>query len=122
MSFPTLAFDYLPGVVEKTELASERKVNFSPSTPKFQDKKLPETLVVDFSYDGNNPIPITLTKQPIPPQYGLVIYKTTGDNLALPYPEANPEITITNLDFEFMMAGSNQDRRTSMVNCQQFDR
>ncbi|WP_394140073.1 hypothetical protein [Vibrio chagasii] len=122
LSFPTLAFDFLPGVTEITELASEPPVNFSPSTPKFQDKKLPETLVVNFSYDGNNPISITLTKQPIPPQYGYVIYQTTGANLNLPYPEANPEITITKLIFQFMMAGSDQDRRKSMVNCQQFDR
>lgn len=122
LSFPTLALDFLPGVIEKTELVSAQTVNFSPSTPKFQDKRLPETLVVNFSYDGNNPIPITLTKQPIPPQYGYVIYQTTDSNLELPYPEANPEITISKLDFQFMMAGSDQDRRKSMVNCQQFDR
>lgn len=122
LSFPTLAFEFLPGVVEKEELVSEATVKFSPSTPKFQDKKLPETLVVNFSYDGNNPIPITLTKQPIPPSFGLVIYQTTDSNLALPYPEANPEITISNLQFQFTMAGSDQDRRKSMVNCQQFDR
>ena len=122
LSFPTLAFDFLPGVTEMTESVTDSTVHFSPSTPKFQDKKLPETLVANFSYDGNNPIPITLTKQPIPPQYGLVIYQTTGLNLNLPYPEANPEITISNLQFQFTMAGSDQDRRKSMVNCQQFDR
>ncbi|MCY9825361.1 hypothetical protein [Vibrio chagasii] len=122
LSFPTLAFDFLPGVVEKTQLVIESTVDFSPSTPKFQDKRLPETLVVNFSYDGNNPIPITLTKQPIPPQYGYVIYQTTSQDLNLAYPEVNPEITIKNLDFQFTMAGSDQDRRKSMVNCQQFDR
>lgn len=121
LSFPTLAFDFLPGAVEKTELASERTVRFSPSTPKFQDKKLPTTLVVNFSYDGNNPIPITLTKQPIPPSFGLVKYETIGQDSGPSYPEVNPEITIKKLEFQFMMAGSDQDRRKSMVNCQQFD-
>ncbi|CAH6811108.1 conserved exported hypothetical protein [Vibrio chagasii] len=122
LSFPTLAFDFLPGVVEMTELASLSPVHFSPSTPKFQDKKLPETLVVNFSYDGHNSIPIALTKQPIPPSFGLVKYETIGQDFGLSYPEVNPEITIRKLDFQFMMAGSDQDRRKSMVNCQQFDR
>ncbi|CAH6866733.1 conserved exported hypothetical protein [Vibrio chagasii] len=122
LSFPTLAFDFLPGVVEMTELASAGEIFFRPSTPKFQNKKLPETLVVNFSYDGNNPLPIALTKQPIPPSFGLVMYQTNGQNLNLAYPEVNPEITITKLQFQFTMAGSDQDRRKSMVNCQQFDR
>ncbi|WP_116872001.1 hypothetical protein [Vibrio splendidus] len=122
LSFPTLAFDFLPGVVEMTELASAGEIFFRPSTPKFQNKKLPETLVVNFSYDGNNPLPIALTKQPIPPSFGLVMYQTNSQNLNLAYPEVNPEITITKLQFQFTMAGSDQDRRKSMVNCQQFDR
>lgn len=122
LSFPTLAFDFLPGVVEMTELASAGEIFFRPSTPKFQNKKLPETLVVNFSYDGNNPLPIALTKQPIPPSFGLVMYQTNGQNLNLAYPEVSPEITITKLQFQFTMAGSDQDRRKSMVNCQQFDR
>ena len=121
LSFEALAFDSVPGVVETTEPATTGHVPFYPTTPKFKSKKLPETLVVDFSYDGNNPIPITLTKDPIPPFVGYVLYRSP-DGLDLDYPKTNPEITITNLAFDFNMVGSDQDRRTSMVHCQQFDR
>ena len=120
LSFEALAFDSVPGVVETSESATAPDVNFYPSTPKFKSKKLPETLVVDFSYDGKKPIPITLTKGSIPPQWGYVSYKTAGSEVD--YPKTNPEITIKSVTFDFNMAGSDQDRRTSMVHCQQFDR
>ncbi|UTZ22225.1 hypothetical protein [Vibrio campbellii] len=121
LSFEAMAFDSVPGVVETQESVSQSIVNFYPTTPKFKSKKLPETLVVDFSYDGKNPIPITLTKSPIPPFVGYVLYQTPNGS-ELDYPKTNPEITITSLSFDFNMAGSDQDRRTSMVHCQQFDR
>ncbi|PQJ60341.1 hypothetical protein BTO10_13325 [Vibrio chagasii] len=121
LSFEALAFDSVPGVVETTESATVIDVNFYPTTPKFKSKKLPETLVVDFSYNGKNPISITLTKSPIPPFVGFVMYKTpTGSQFD--YPKTTPEITISDVSFDFNMAGSDQDRRTSMVYCQQFDR
>ncbi|MCG9567703.1 hypothetical protein [Vibrio chagasii] len=121
LSFEAMAFDSVPGVVETPESATASEVFFYPTTPKFKSKKLPETLVVDFSYDGKNPIPITLTKSPIPPFVGYVMYQTPNDS-ALDYPKTNPEITIKSVTFDFNMAGSDQDRRTSMVHCQQFDR
>ncbi|ARV73044.1 hypothetical protein [Vibrio campbellii] len=121
LSFEAMAFDSLPGVVETPESATVTDVNFYPTTPKFKSKKLPETLVVDFSYDGKNPIPITLTKDPIPPFVGYVMYQTPYGSV-FDYPKTNPEITINSVSFDFNMAGSDQDRRTSMVHCQQFDR
>ncbi|MBJ2146811.1 hypothetical protein JC606_10555 [Vibrio sp. IB15] len=121
LSFEALAFDSVPGVIETTESATAAVVNFYPTTPKFKSKRLPETLVVDFSYDGKNPMPITLTKLPIPPFVGYVLYQIPSGS-ELDYPKTNPEITITNLAFDFNMAGSDQDRRTSMVHCQQFER
>ncbi|PQJ39857.1 hypothetical protein BTO00_20635 [Vibrio campbellii] len=120
LSFEGLAFDFMPGVIESSQSGTYSPIIFYPTIPKFKNKKLPETLVVDFSYDGNNPIPITLTKVPYSPELGQVLYQTGRVNLK--YPKTNPEIDIISLAYSFLIAGSDQDLRTGMVHCQQFDR
>ena len=120
LSFPTLAFDFLPGVVERTQSADLSKVNFyPPAASKFQDKKLPDKLVVNFSYDGLDPEPIKLAKESGSPEWGFVMYNLDEDKVS--YPAVNPMLKITYFTFQFPMSGTSQDNRTSMVNCQQFD-
>ncbi|CAH6942575.1 conserved exported hypothetical protein [Vibrio chagasii] len=120
LSFPTMAFDLLPGVVEQTQLGVASSVDFHPSTtPKFQNKKIPDNLIVNFSFNGLNPEQITLAKQPISPEWGYVSYQLAAN---VNYPANNPVVEIATFSFEFNMAGTSQDNRRSMVNCQQFDR
>ena len=120
LSFPTMAFDFLPGVVEQTQPDDRNNVEFYPPTvAKFQDKKLPDKLVVNFSFDGLAPEPITLAKSQMSPEWGWVAYTLNGGEAS--YPTANPEVKINTFDLQFQMSGTSQDNRTSMVNCQQFD-
>ncbi|MFM2639721.1 hypothetical protein AAFX33_00365 [Vibrio chagasii] len=120
LSFPTMAFDFLPGVVEQTQPDDRNNVDFyPPAVAKFQNKKLPDKLVVNFSFDGLAPEPITLAKTQMSPEWGWVAYTLNGGEAS--YPTANPKVKIATFDLQFPMSGTSQDNRTSMVNCQQFD-
>ena len=113
LSFSEMALEQLPGVITARALDTEETISFYPTTPKFQTKKLPTELIVRLSYDNYAPTDITLKKTDIPPDIGYVNYNWSG-------PKSYNDIVIKTATFDFNMTGSDQDRRTSMVYCEQF--